>query len=349
MTLLRLRPAALAAIAVLPLALAGCNKGSGEELPPASGQGAPPLPELPAVAAADKPVETGGSDRTIGTTVPIERAEVAPNMSAIIDKIVVEEGDMVKKGQLLFRLRTSDLSLRVDQARAAEKSARVALAAAKVEFDRMQRLLEKNAVEQAQYDRVKAQYEAAQVGAEQAKVAVSLARRMLSDATVKSPISGVVTAVPKNEGEMATMMPPTVVVVVEDQSVLELRFRLPESSLATARVGDVVTAQFEAIKVKREAKIARISPAVDPRTRTVEVVANLDNKDGQLKSGMMAVVDLAAAPGAEGAGDGEAEVDVASDEAAAPPPTGVKAAAGDATGGAGPGSGAGAGAGAGAR
>src|SRR5690606_30774933 len=125
------------------------------------------------------------------------------------------------------------------------------------------------------------------------------------------------------------------------------RFRLPESSLATARVGDVVTAQFEAIKVKREAKIARISPAVDPRTRTVEVVANLDNKDGQLKSGMMAVVDLAAAPGAEGAGDGE--VDVVSAEAAAPPATGVKAAAGDATGGAGPGSGAGAGAGAGAR
>jgi RND family efflux transporter MFP subunit len=164
----------------------------------------------------------------------------------------------------------------------------------------MQRLLDQNAVERAQYDRVKAQYDGAQVGAEQAAVAVSMARRMLADATVKSPISGVVTAVLKNPGEMATMMPPTVVVVVEDQSTLELKFRLPESALASLAVGNPIAVDFEAIKQKREAVVARVSPSVDPRTRTVEVVARLDNKDRRLKSGMLAVVNLMNSPGSSG-------------------------------------------------
>jgi RND family efflux transporter MFP subunit len=289
---LALTLAALAGAAAA-VTLPACKRGGEEKLPPASGEGAAALPALPTVTAPDRPAAAApGSDRTTGTTVPIERAEVAPSMSAIIESIAVDEGDIVKKGQLLFKLRTSDLALHVQQAQAAVKSAEVGLAAAKVEFDRMQRLLEQNAVERAQYDRVKAQHDGAAVGAEQARVALAQARRMLSDATVKAPIGGVVTAVLKNAGEMATMMPPTVVVVIEDQSTLEVRFRLPEASMATLRAGDLVQLDFEAIKAKREATVHRISPSVDPRTRTIEVIARLDNRDGQLRSGMLAVVRL---------------------------------------------------------
>jgi RND family efflux transporter MFP subunit len=214
-------------------------------------------------------------------------------MSAIIAKIEVEEGDRVKKGQLLFRLRGTDMSLRVEQARSGLKSAEVNLAAARVEYERMQRLLEKNAIERAQFDRVKAQYDAAEAGVNQAKVGVSMARQGLGDASVKSPINGIVVDVAKNEGEMATMMPPTVVVVVEDQSKLELRFRMPESSLANLAVGAPVKVTFESLGETREAKLSWVAPTVDPRTRTVEYVAVLDNADGKLKSGMLAVVNLA--------------------------------------------------------
>ena len=107
------------------------------------------------------------------------------------------------------------------------------------------------------------------------------------------------TAKLKNEGEMATMMPPTVVLVVQDQSVLELRFRLPERSLAEVKVGEAVTAKFEALGVTRQAKVTRIQPVVDPRTRTVEVVAEVPNPDGALKSGLLAEVELGAAERAE--------------------------------------------------
>jgi RND family efflux transporter MFP subunit len=180
----------------------------------------------------------------------------------------------------------------VEQAQAALRSAEVGLSAAKVEHDRMERLLAQKATEQAQFDRVKATYDGAVVGVEQAKVALAQARRRLNDASVRSPIDGVVTDVRKNAGEMATMMPITVVVVIENQSTLELRFRLPESALSALAPGDKVIARFEAIGAERTATVNRISPAVDLRTRTFEVIANIENADGKLKSGMLAVVSL---------------------------------------------------------
>ena len=85
-------------------------------------------------------------------------------------------------------------------------------------------------------------------------------------------------------------MPITVVVVVEDQSILELRFRLPEASMTALEPGDTVTAKFEAVGAEAAAKVHRISPSIDQRTHTFEVIARIDNADGKLKSRMLARV-----------------------------------------------------------
>jgi RND family efflux transporter MFP subunit len=291
----QLRPTLFLSLSIAILAPAGaCSKrSSGDDMPPATGKGAPPREKLPPVepaVAADK--ARTGTEQTTGTTFPLDRAEMAPNFSGIIDQVLVEEGEKVAKGQILYRMRTSDLSLRVDQAQAQLRSAQVALDAARVEYQRQERLLEQKAIEQAQFDRVKAQYDSAVVGVEQAKVARAMSRRGMADAFVRSPIGGVVTQVLKNAGEMATMMPPTVVVVIEDQSTIELRFRLPESALSALKPGDTVTAEFESIKAERAARVNRMSPALDMRSRTFEVIATIDNKDGSLRSGMLALVKL---------------------------------------------------------
>jgi RND family efflux transporter MFP subunit len=288
--------------------LAACGKStSSEGMPPPTGKGAPPRTQLPAVAPAStadraKPAAT---DRTTGTTYPLDRAEVSPDMSGVVAEIPVEEGTRVTKGQVLFRMRTTEINLTVQQAEASLRSAKVGLSAVKVEYDRVRRLLEQKATEQAQFDRVKAQYDGASVAVDQAKVALAQARRRLNEASVRSPIDGVVTEVRKNAGEMATMMPVTVVVVVEDQSTLELRFRLPEAALGAVAVGDTVGAVFEAIGAERTARVHRMSPAVDLRTRTFEVIAKIDNADGSLRSGMLAIVKLGAAGGPARASQGQ--------------------------------------------
>jgi len=285
-----------AALLTASLAPAACGKDKNgkENLPPAKGQGAPPPPELPDLRAGhngyDKVEAT--SEETTGTTYAHSEAKLSPNRSGVLAKIAVEEGDKVKKGQLVFHLRTSDIALHVKQAQAALASAQVNLRAVKVEYDRTKRLFEQNAIDAATWDRVKAQYEGAQAGVDQAKVGVAMGRQALADAYVKSPINGVVVHKLSNEGEMVTMMPPTVVVVIENHSVLDLKFRLPERALKTVAPGDEIKAVFTAVGVTRTAKVARINPSVDRRTRTVEVQAELDNSDNSLKPGMLAEIQL---------------------------------------------------------
>jgi multidrug efflux pump subunit AcrA (membrane-fusion protein) len=93
---------------------------------------------------------------------------------------------------------------------------------------------------------------------------------------------------------MATMIPPSVVLVIQDQRVLELRFRLTERALTRVKPGDTVRATFGAIDLTREARVLRISPTVDVRSRTIEVVTELDNEDGALRPGLLADVELGA-------------------------------------------------------
>lgn len=274
----------------------GCRSSDeAVELPPATGEGAPEpvkLPDIPKAGAAKTEVVSGTVGETTGTTYPIQSAKVAAEASGVLDAVYVDEGDRVKHRDRLFRLDAADLQLRVQQAEAALASAKVSAEAARVEYERMKRLHEKNAIDDATWDKARAGYEAAKAAKKQADVGVAMAKKMRSDATVRSPIAGVVTHVLHEVGESVSTMPPTVVVVVEDHSILELRFHIPEELIPTVDVGDPIDAHFTAVDITREAKITRVSPSVDPRTRTVEVVANIDNKDGALKSGMLAVVEL---------------------------------------------------------
>jgi RND family efflux transporter MFP subunit len=201
---------------------------------------------------------------------------------------------------VLFRLDDRDAALRLEQARAAREAARVNLRAIQTEYDRTKPMFDEKAVNRMQWDQLVARLDGAKVAVQQADVAVSMAEKAVADATVRSPIDGVITSKLKNEGEMATTMPPTVVLVVQDQSVLELRLRLPEHALGQVKIGDVVTARFDALGTTRQARVTRINQAVDARTRTVEVVAEIPNPDRSLKSGLLAAVQLNEEGGRDG-------------------------------------------------
>jgi RND family efflux transporter MFP subunit len=280
--------------------LAGCGR-RGDKLPPATGEGAPPMPALPNLARPTEATSvTATEGRTTGTTFPRAEAQLGPNSSGLIAKINVDEGARVRKGMVLFRLDDRDAALRLEQARAAREAARVNLRAIQTEYDRTKPMFDEKAVNRMQWDQLVARLDGAKVAVQQADVAVSMAEKAVADATVRSPIDGVITSKLKNEGEMATTMPPTVVLVVQDQSVLELRLRLPEHALGQVKIGDVVTARFDALGTTRQARVTRINQAVDARTRTVEVVAEIPNPDRSLKSGLLAAVQLNEEGGRDG-------------------------------------------------
>jgi multidrug efflux pump subunit AcrA (membrane-fusion protein) len=125
---------------------------------------------------------------------------------------------------------------------------------------------------------------------EQSKVNLRVAQRTVIDSAITSPINGVVTAKNKSVGETATMMPPTIVLIVQDVDHLELRAKIPEKALAQIHEGGKLRMTIPTLKLTRDVPVKRINPSIDQRTRTIEVIGDVDNKDGKLKVGMFCEV-----------------------------------------------------------
>lgn len=298
----------MALVSLVSTVALGCNQSKGEDaLPPPTGSGVP-APEIPKVAQLMEGAG-GRADRgalaVTGTLYARAEASLAPNASGTLRAVLVEEGDRVKRGQVLFRLDAEQAALSVQQANALVESARVNLRAVELEFNRTKELHDRGSVPQATFEQVQARYDLARSNLAQSEAQLALLKKTAADTVVRSPIDGVVTQKLKNVGETVTMMPPTIVVVVQDTSVLELRARMPERTLATLAPGAELRVSFPALKIERVVPVARVNPAVDVATRTVEIVAMLDNADGKLRPGMLADVMLPREAGSGGAG-GEA-------------------------------------------
>lgn len=290
MNKLRHLPSPLLALVLLAPA---CGSGEGETGLPDPKAAAPaiPVPE----PTSDRPgakSKAQSEGRYVGTVLPREAAELGPKMSGTLTTITVDEGEQVKKGQMLFKVSPGTMRLQVDSAAAALEGASLNRDEAQRELERQKSLAAKGTVSSVVVERAQAQYDAAVNAVERAQVSVSMSKRALGDTSVTSPIDGVVAKKNKNIGETVTMMPPTIVLVIQDQSALELRVRVPETQLRTLRPGGEVIAHFTALEVTRPAKIQRIMPTIDPITRTIEVVAEVDNADDLLRPGMYVEVEI---------------------------------------------------------
>ena len=276
---------------------AGCGKDSSADrrgLPPATGSGAPPLPALPAVAQAAAPANTATAtaQRSTGTLRPHSEVAVVARASGVVTELGVEVGARVRRGQVLFRVDDRGAVLRLAQARTQLAAAELQVRTADTEFRRAKALFDQQAVTPQRWDQVSAELETARVGVAQAHNGVAVADKAVVDATARAPIDGVVVARPVALGDYVSDAPPTRVLVLQDQATLDLVFRLPERALATVRTGDAIRVSLPALAATRTATVSIVAPSVDPRTRTIELTAVLDNRDGALRPGLMADVAL---------------------------------------------------------
>jgi len=280
---------------------AGCAKKELPKLPPAAGEGAPAPTKIPTLKELDLSGPSVAKDLGVragtGSLQALDYAALGPKETGLLAAIAVDEGDRVKKGQVLFKIDPVQAEIAVEQAKAALTTAKVAQSQAQLDLDRTKSLRERGSVPEDVLDQTKSRLDAFTSQVAQANAAVSMAQRHLSNMTVTSPIDGIVSEKRMNLGETATLMPPSVVLVVQNIDVLELRARLPETSLKTVRQGAQITVRFPATGETRAVTIKRIAPTVDVRTRTIEIVAEIPNADNSLKAGMLAEVAYAGTDG----------------------------------------------------
>ncbi len=126
----------------------------------------------------------------------------------------------------------------------------------------------------------------------QAAEALALARHRLKQTLMRAPYSGSVAARLADGGTTALVQPQTIVLVLQENSVLEARAAIPESQLFLVRPGDPARIRLEGLATPIETAVAAVGDAIDPATRTYSVRMRVANPDRTLKAGVFAQVEI---------------------------------------------------------
>lgn len=288
---------ALAALAAL--ALAGCarapQKADASATPPSlpadvQSVQAVASPAATAAPGADAPTAGGRLSLTGEFVAPI-RSDLVPRTPGRVGRVLVDEGQLVHKGQALLELETEYLKLDVARAEADLARAEAGAKDAERDFERKKGLAGKGSVSPAAYDRSQAGAEQATAARSGARATLDTARQRLADAVLTSPVDGVVAARRTDVGER--LGDASVAFVVEQIAPLKLRFRVPERYLAAVRVGQAVKATVDPYPgAEFEGTLSLVGGSVDVATRTFLAEAEFPNRDRRLRPGLFARVAL---------------------------------------------------------
>jgi membrane fusion protein (multidrug efflux system) len=286
------------------LALAACAK---KEPATASAKEVPPLPDdVQKVAAAtattstatestpSAPVATeaaGGAIVATGEFVSPVRSELASKLPGRVARIHVDEGTRVSRGQALLELETDYTRLNAERAEADVARAAAIEEDARRDLERKKELIAKDSIPKATFDRSESMYHQAQAAKQSAVAQASLLRQQVADSVLRSPIDGVVAEKRTDVGQR--LGDNTVALVLVQTSPLKLRFRIPERYLAQVRRGEGVKATVDPYPGETfEGKVTVLGGVIDPATRSFFVETEFANRDGRLRPGMFARVEM---------------------------------------------------------
>ena len=296
---------------IVALAIAGCSKKDGAAEASTTTTQAPALPsDVASVGAVANNTATTATTETVAATnqpataeikgdviaatgefVSPVRSELSAKLPGRVARVYVDEGSRVSKGQPLLALETDYLRLNLQRAEADAARARAMLDDTRRDVDRKKGLIATNAIPQATMDRSQSAYDQANAAYQSAQAQVALLRQQVADSIVRSPIDGVVAAKRTDVGQR--LGDNTVAVVVTQTSPLKLRFRVPERYLASVHKGQAVKASVDPYPGQVfQGKVTVVGGVIDSSTRSLLVETEFPNRDGKLRPGMFARVEL---------------------------------------------------------
>jgi HlyD family secretion protein len=239
-----------------------------------------------------------------GKIAPITDVKISAYVPAKIIRLPVEEGDLVKRGQLLVQLDDTEYRAATNQAKAQLASAKASLEQAQLVYERKKELFEKKLSSKEQYDMAKTDLDLAKARHEQAVASLDQAKYNLSKTTITSPMNGIVTSLNAEVGEIVMIgtmnNPGTVIMAVSDMSEIEAEVEVDETDIAEVKLGQEAEIEIDAYpdtvfkgEVTEIGHSARISGlgTQDQVTNFLVKVKLLDEVP-RIRPGMSASVDI---------------------------------------------------------
>ena len=245
---------------------AGC--GSQNNQAPATQQ-APQEPQVALVSVVAASRENVPQTSLYSSTVQAKVVNnIAPQGAGRIQKLNVEVGDFVAKGQVLaemdkVQLEQAQLKLRNDE----------------TELERVRTLLSQGGISQADFDQLELAF----------NVSKSSCRNIEENTILRSPVSGVITARNYDRGDMFTMGQP--IYTVQQITPVKILVGISETDYTRVKKGDTVSITADALPGKEfSGTVNRLYPTMDPATHTFNVEVTVPNTRRELRPGMYARV-----------------------------------------------------------
>ena len=261
-------------------------------------------PEKPLIPVTVTEVEEYSGPEGVtysASIVPYDQVNVAFKSAGYVTTILqrkgvdgrernLQQGDWVKKGEVMARVRESDYQHAVEQYQGQLEQAQAGAVKSKQDFGRAQALYKANAMTQSDYDAAKAQNDSSQASVTTAQAVVDQAQQSLSDCELRAPTDGQILS--RNIELGALVGTGTTGFTMGDTKRVKAVFGIPDTVLASVTLGKKQGIQTETYSQEFYGQVTAIAPQADQKSRTFQVEVTIPNSNDLLKSGMVATLDL---------------------------------------------------------
>jgi RND family efflux transporter MFP subunit len=214
-----------------------------------------------------------------------DSAFIKARVAGELQDLSVREGDTVQAGQVLARIDPSEFQARVRQAQQQADAAKAQVDIAQRQFDNNQALVNQGFISQTALLASQASLNGAKATHMAALAALDLANKSLADATLRSPLSGVVAQRLAQPGERVAIEARLIEVI--NLSRLELEAALSAEEASRVKVGMTAQLRIEGLADPLPAKVLRINPSAQMGSRSIVVYLGIPGREG-LRQGLFA-------------------------------------------------------------
>jgi HlyD family secretion protein len=265
--------------------------------------------EEPVVYETQSPITTTIVNKTVatGSVVPRKEIEIKPQVSGIIDELFVEEGDEIKKGDLMARIRIIPNMINLNNAESRVTKSKIAMQDAKRNFDRMVDLYKKGVIAKKEFESYEIAYDNAKEELQNAEDNLALIKEgqlkksgAPTNTLVRSTISGMVLDIPVEIGnsviESNNFNDGTTIATVADMGDMIFKGKIDETEVGKIHVGMPLILTIGAIdETKFDATLTKISPKGVEENGAVQFEIEADvnlKRDEFIRSGYSANADI---------------------------------------------------------
>ena len=230
-----------------------------------------------------KPFVSSIEQKTVATgkVVPEDEVEIKPQISGIIDKIYLEEGDEVKAGDLIAKIKIVPNEQALNQSRGRVRNAEIALANIKIEYDRNKKLFDKGVISSQDFNTLQLQFDQSTQELQNARSDYQIIRSgsasgsATANTNIRATVAGTILEIPVEEGDQViesnNFNDGTTIASIADLSKMIFEGKVDEGEVGKLKVGMPLKISLGAIEGEElDAKLKFIAPKGVEETGAVQ-------------------------------------------------------------------------------